>query len=108
MVLREYYGSAAALVQQPAAPVKHSKAGGAGAGIIGILEVVESDFAKNLAKEEAEEADAESQYQKVTQESSGALQSHPQMLPRPLSDGSSCVDGHFVWSTPRRSLPLFA
>jgi len=67
-VLREYYGGAAALVQQPAPPVKHGKAGGAGAGIIGILEVVESDFAKNLAKEEAEEADAESQYQKVTQE----------------------------------------
>lgn len=29
---------------------------------------MESDFAKNLAQEEAQEADAESEYQKVTQE----------------------------------------
>jgi len=77
-VLREYYGSAAAalvqddkmgaFMQQPAEPVKHSKASGAGSSIIGILEVVESDFAKNLAQEEAAEADAESEYQKVSQE----------------------------------------
>merc|ERR1711933_482780 len=41
---------------------------GAGSSIIGILEVVESDFATNLAKEEAEEADAQSAYEKVSQE----------------------------------------
>merc|ERR1712157_553282 len=75
-VLREYYGSAAflqdgkfdAFMQQPAAPEKHSKATGAGTSIIGILEVVESDFANNLSKEEAEEADAQSLYDKTTQE----------------------------------------
>jgi len=70
-VLRDYYGGAsAALVQeeQPAAPEKHSKAGGAGSSIIGILEVCESDFASNLAKEEQQEADAASVYEKVTQE----------------------------------------
>merc|ERR1719394_80171 len=75
-VLREYYGSAAfvqdgkfdAFMQQPAVPEKHSKATGAGTSIIGILEVVESDFANNLAKEEAEEADAQSLYEKTTQE----------------------------------------
>jgi len=74
--LRQYYGSASllqdnkfdAFMQQPAAPEKHSKASGAGNSIIGILEVVESDFAKNLAKEEAEEADAQSTYEKITQE----------------------------------------
>merc|ERR1712176_671471 len=70
--LRDYYGSAAAMVQeevrQPAAPELHSKSAGAGGSIIDILEVVESDFAINLAKEEAEEADAQSDYEKVSQE----------------------------------------
>merc|ERR1712109_303446 len=55
-------------MRQPAAPELHSKAGGAGGSIIDILEVVESDFATNLAKEEAEEADAQSTYEKVSQE----------------------------------------
>merc|ERR1712209_287106 len=77
MGLRDYYGGASMLqddtssssfMQQPAAPVMHSKAGGAGGSIIDILEVVESDFATNLAKEEAEEADAQSEYEKVSQE----------------------------------------
>merc|ERR1712190_450424 len=44
------------------------KATGAGSSIIGILEVVESDFATNLAKEESQEADAQSTYEKTTQE----------------------------------------
>jgi chromosome segregation ATPase len=80
-VLREYYGSSsaslvqdgqglAAAMQQPAMPEAHSKAGGAGTSIIGILEVVESDFAKNLASEETQEADAASEYEKTTQENS--------------------------------------
>jgi len=75
-VLREYYQSGSALLQdnlaasmrQPAAPEHHSKASGAGTSIIGILEVVESDFATNLAKEEAQEDDAESEYEKTSQE----------------------------------------
>jgi len=76
-VLRDYYGSASfvqstanldAFMQQPAAPQGHNKAGGAGGSIIDILEVVESDFAKNLAAEEAQEADAASDYEKTSQE----------------------------------------
>merc|ERR1712056_111411 len=57
-----------ALMQQPATPELHSKAQGAGESIINILEVCESDFASNLAKEESEEAEAQSEYEKVSQE----------------------------------------
>merc|ERR1711959_331893 len=55
-------------MQQPAKPEPHSKAGGAAGGIIGILEVVESDFATNLAKEETAEATAQEAFEKMTQE----------------------------------------
>merc|ERR1719271_1631789 len=55
-------------MQQPAKPKKHSKSGGAGGSIINILEVVESDFTKNLAAEETEEADAIAVYEKTTQD----------------------------------------
>merc|ERR1719223_329198 len=67
-VLRDYYGGAAALVQQPAAPQQHAAASGAGGSIINILEVCESDFATNLAKEESAESDAAESYEKTTQE----------------------------------------
>merc|ERR1719293_552137 len=56
------------MMQQPAMPEKHIKAGDAGSSIIGILEVCESDFAKNLASETSEEDDAEAAYVKKTQE----------------------------------------
>merc|ERR1719254_461520 len=55
-------------MMQPAKPEVHEKAGGAGGSIIDILEVVENDFAKNLATEETQEADASSEYDKTTQE----------------------------------------
>merc|ERR1719510_1710064 len=78
-VLREYYGSTdvsmiqaasdmSSMTQQPAMPEKHVKAGDAGSSIIGILEVCESDFAKNLAQASSEEDDAEATYEKTTQE----------------------------------------
>merc|ERR1719420_2108675 len=82
-VLRDYYGSgdsasSAAMLQdgadlgasmrQPSAPQQHGKAAGAGGSIIEILEVVESDFAKNLATEETQEADAAAEYESTTQE----------------------------------------
>merc|ERR1712003_382870 len=76
--LRDYYGGAAsmlqddskfgAFMQQLAKPELHGKAQGAGESIINILQVCESDFASNLAKEESEEADAQSEYEKVSQE----------------------------------------
>jgi len=71
-VLKDYYGSDAgnfdSFMQQPAKPKLHSKASGAGGSIIDILEVVESDFTKNLATEETEEEDAIAVYEKTTQD----------------------------------------
>jgi len=80
-VLRDYYGSKideasmlqdgekiSALMQQPAVPELHAKSSGAGTSIVGLLEVVESDFATNLAKEETQESDAAAEYEKITQE----------------------------------------
>merc|ERR1719158_96851 len=79
-LLREYYGAGSSLLQddtklgafmqQPATPETHAKSQGAGESIINILQVCESDFATNLAKEESEEADAQSEYEKITQENS--------------------------------------
>jgi len=76
-VLRDYYqGGGAALLQkgfdafmqQPAAPEKHSASSGAGGSIIDILEVCESDFTKNLADEETQEADSIAVFEKETQD----------------------------------------
>merc|ERR1719428_2566129 len=76
-VLRDYYGAddaaflqnnVDALLQQPTKPTTHSKASGAGGSIIDMLEVIESDFTKNLAEIETEEATAASEYEKMTQE----------------------------------------
>jgi hypothetical protein len=67
-VLQDYYAKGAALLQQPAVPELHSASKGAGDSIIGILQVVESDFATNLAKTESEEASSEEAFDKDTQE----------------------------------------
>jgi len=79
VLLRDHYGGGAliqgeanfaAMMQQPARPEIHSEAAGAGQSIVGILEVVESDFAKNLAAEESQEEDAASVHERQTQENS--------------------------------------
>merc|ERR1719160_1466514 len=77
-VLRDFYqkddallqesGGLGAFMQQPAVPEKHKPATGAGGSIISMLEVIESDFSKNLALEEEEEAAAQTEYEKLTQE----------------------------------------
>jgi len=75
-VLRDYYGGAAAAMlqeddEQPKVPT-HQKSGGAGGSIISILEVCESDIAKELTAVETEEADAQSEYDQITQENAVA------------------------------------
>jgi len=62
LVLREYYA-------QDKDEEKDSGAGeGAGANIIGMLEVIESDIAKGIAGLDEEEAVAQAQYEKQSQE----------------------------------------
>merc|ERR1719174_2389167 len=58
-VLKDYYASEGK---------SHSSADGAGSGIIGMLEVVESDFTKGLAEMEATESMSVSEYEKVSKE----------------------------------------
>jgi len=71
VVLRDYYAAGdadAAFVQQPEKPKLFAASNGAATSIVGILEVVESDFATNLAKEETTESEAQEDYEKMTQE----------------------------------------
>merc|ERR1719460_2775699 len=62
-VLRDYYAEKEALLQ-----AKHDKATGAASGIIGMLEVIESDFTKMLADGTAKEEMAVAAYEKLTQD----------------------------------------
>merc|ERR1719252_43727 len=67
-ILRDYYASdSESLIQQPATSV-HSKATGEATGIIGMLEVAQSDFSKMLADATVEEESAIKEYEKITQE----------------------------------------
>jgi peptidoglycan hydrolase CwlO-like protein len=81
VLLREYYaqsddaafiqgeGRLGSFMQQPEKPETFGKAAGSGTNIIGILEVVESDFATNLAKAETAEATAQEAHETMLQES---------------------------------------
>jgi len=63
-VLRDYYAEKEEALLQ----AQHDKATGAASGIIGMLEVVESDFTKSLAEGTAKEAMAQEEYEKLTQD----------------------------------------
>jgi len=94
-VIRDYYGgggaallqddddddsSLSSFMQQPKPPQKHTKASGAAGSLMGFLEVIESDFATNLAKDEAQESDAISEYDKTSQENKEAKATKEQDL----------------------------
>merc|ERR550514_1807566 len=53
---------------EPPATSIHEKATGSASGIIGILEVIESDFSRNLAESTVNEEQAQELYDKTTQE----------------------------------------
>merc|ERR1719337_711535 len=63
-VLRDYYAEK----EESFVQAKHDKATGAASGIIGMLEVVESDFTKSLAEGTAKENMAQEEYEKLTQD----------------------------------------
>merc|ERR1719454_885700 len=64
-VLRDYYASDEAFLQQPTG---HTKATGASTGIIGMLEVIESDFSKMLAEGQATEDQAQKEYDTLSKD----------------------------------------
>jgi len=66
-ILKDHFGAAASLVQQPAAPAGHSSDAGAGGSIITILEVAEGDMAKELVKVEIQESDEATAYEETTE-----------------------------------------
>merc|ERR1719316_1485950 len=76
-ILKEYYAKDAeveeflqtkAVVRQPSDPAVHARSGDAATGIIGLLEVAESDFTKMLADAEVEEQTSAKAYEKVSHE----------------------------------------
>jgi len=67
-LLRNYFGASASLVQQPAAPAGHQADAGAGGSIISILEVAESDMAKESMMVQTQEDDEASAYEETTEE----------------------------------------
>jgi len=68
-VLREYYqAEGASFVQQEPTTSTHAASTDSATGIISILEIAESDFARSAAEAQAAEDDAVDVYEKTTQE----------------------------------------
>jgi len=61
-ILREYYSN-----KDEAALMQESKASGAGGSIVSMLEVIASDFGKNLATAEVDEDASSAEYEKTSQ-----------------------------------------
>merc|ERR1719161_2954237 len=98
-ILRDYYADKEeSLMQadQPATSV-HSKASGAATGIIGMLEVAQSDFSKMLADATVEEESAIKEYEKITQEIKEAdikyKTSEKASLEKQISELTSDIEG---------------
>merc|ERR1719359_1898630 len=69
-VLREYYeGASLVQVSSKAQAKSEVDAEGDGSGILGVLEVAESDFAKGLAEARTVEQQAQSEYDQMAQDS---------------------------------------
>merc|ERR550514_414782 len=83
-VLREYY-EGASLIQTGAKAKAGADAEGDGSGILGVLEVAASDFATGLAEARTVEQEAQSEYDKLVQES--------KMLKASMTDLSSDKEG---------------
>jgi len=89
-MLRDYYGSkdnspSAALfaqfMKQPTPPdLTHRKSEGAASGIIGILEMTESDIATSLAKEQTQEMNSQNMYEKTTNENKATTETKEQAV----------------------------
>merc|ERR1719221_1502402 len=90
------------MMQQPQMPQMHAKSAGGGSSIIGLLQVVESNTATELAKVELQEEDEQANYETLTQENKVSMASKQQdvkykskavtMLEKTLSELTSDKD----------------
>jgi len=102
-ILHDYYQKQGASLAQEPTTSTHGAATDSASGIIGILEVAESDFARSVAEAQASEDDAQEVYEKTTQENKistatkktsveGKLQ-ESQRLEQKISGATSDRDG---------------